>query len=400
MSAPGCCRRRPPGEGARSDRPASAVYSNVVLDSLQQRRVHCGCLLLLDFAGTRAPEHQLHLAGVAAPGRQQWVLRDARRLVLATRHRPRPGPDRRGHPIPQHRRRVHQEEVDVPALSDGFEHLEIAGRQPGESEQRKSGRELQEIGSCPQPLAGLAQALGRARCPDALTQEAPELDLPGRLVELRRAGGPALQHVGSMHRIAVEEVRHMPDAREPPGSVFLGGGLLDVLGQWRQPGLVEMVLDDLNERPHRPLRHPGVQVRISVECSRQRVRDQRAWKREFDVGADAVLSSVAGAQMRRQLLRQPPLDTPRRHRDHLGSHGVPERIGQKSGEHPDEDIGPLGSVNVQHPGRVRRRCSRATDPANPLLGGPGAAYAVPVLAPLSGRATMVGCVNSSSGSSG
>ena len=173
---------------------------------------------------------------------------------------------------------MHQEEVDVPGLSDRLEHLEVAGRQPGEAEQREPWREFQEIGLGPQAAASLTKTLGWALRPDALSQEQPELDLPAVLAELRGAGGPALQHVRPVHRIAVEEVRHVPDAREPPGAILFGAGLLDVLGQRRQPGLVEMVLDDLDERPHRPLRHPRVQLRVGVECPRQGVRDQRARK--------------------------------------------------------------------------------------------------------------------------
>ena len=52
--------------------------------------------------------------------------------------------------------------------------------------------------------------------PDALPEEAPQLELPLRLVELGRPGRPALEHVGTVDGVAVEEVCDVPDAREAP----------------------------------------------------------------------------------------------------------------------------------------------------------------------------------------
>ena len=100
-----------------------------------------------------------------------------------------------------------------------------------------------------------------------------------------------------------------------------------------------------------------------------------------------------------EALAQPALDALRRHGDDLGCHRVLERLGDQPGQHRHQGVGAIGSVDVQHPGRVRRRCSRACGSASLQLGG--LAYAeVPVFAPPSGKATMVGCPPSSSSRSG
>ena len=132
-------------------------------------------------------------------------------------------------------------------------------------------------GSSRSRLAGLDQALRRARQPDPLAQQPPQLDLPVRLVLLRRPCGPALEHVGAVHGVAVEEVRHVPDAREA----------LRALARSRSCGCAGPAAPATARRSApRPPRCSGHTARSgnhgsasgSSRCQRQRAGDQRPGK--------------------------------------------------------------------------------------------------------------------------
>ena len=96
-----------------------------------------------------------------------------------------------------------------------------------------------------------------------------------RLVELGRPGRPALQHVGPVDGVAVEEVGDVADAREAPASLPTVAELRMCCGQGREPRFVEVLLDHLHQRPHGALGHPGVRFRIGAGRQRQRSADQR-----------------------------------------------------------------------------------------------------------------------------
>ena len=145
-----------------------------------------------------------------------------------------------------------------------------------------------------------------------------------------------------------------------PGSSSSGRRrLADVLGQRCQPGLVEVLLDHLHERPHRAFGQPGVGLGVGARGQGQGAGDQRPGKREADVGAHPVVRSGRDAESGRQALGEPALDALGRHRDDLGRHRVVERLGHQLGQHRHQGVGAIGAVDVQHPGRVRRRCSGA-----------------------------------------
>ena len=232
--------------------------------------------------------------------------------------------------------------MDLAPRTDRLEHIEVARRKAGQPEQGQSGRKRQQPGLVVQPLAGVDQAFRRAGLPDPGPQAAPQRDLPEslRLVLLIGLLCPAPHHFGSVHRVAVEQVGHVPDAREPL-RVPHGLGVTDVLGQRRQPGLVEVHLDDFEQGPDRALGQPGVRVGISARRQGEGAVDHRARKREVDVGAHAVVPSGCGAQVRREALRQPALDAAGGHRDHLGRHGIAEGLGDEISQHSHERVGPL-----------------------------------------------------------
>ena len=249
---------------------------------------------------------------VTPPRREEGVPRCARGRIVAAKDVARRPPDLKYQPFPQRRRRVQQEEVHVPTSTHGLQDVEVAGRKPGQPEQRQPGRQVQELGLLLQPSTGIDEALGGALLSQALPEEAPQLELPLRLVELGRPGRPALEHVGTVDGVAVEEVCDVPDAREAPRA-FHGCRVPHVLSQWREPRFVEVLLDHLDERPHGTLGDPGVTLRIGTCRARQRSADQRPREREGDVGAHAVLPALACTQVRGQALGQPPLDAACRH---------------------------------------------------------------------------------------
>ena len=198
------------------------------------------------------------------------------------------------------------------------------------------------------------------------------------LVGVRCALGPALHHVGTVHGVAIEEVRDVPHdgeaferlGRSRRGLVPGGSCVTDVDGQRCQPGLVEVPFDDFHERPDGAFGHPRVRLRVVARGPGERAGDQRPGKGEGDVGAHPVLPSGRDAQSGREALTEPALDALRRHGNDFGRHRILERFGHQFGEHRHQGVGAIGSVDVQHPGRVRRRCSRATGSAKPPAGRP------------------------------
>ena len=141
---------------------------------------------------------------------------------------------------------------------DGVEHVEVAGGQAGQPEERESRRERPRARAPP----GTARRRSRSRSaglgsPMRSRSRRHSSNLPGRLVDCRRAVGPPLQHVGTVHRVAVEEVRHVTDAREALRTVLRRARtgprytrIAHVLGQGRQPRILEVLLDHLHKGPH------------------------------------------------------------------------------------------------------------------------------------------------------
>ena len=162
--------------------------------------------------------------------------------------------------------------MDVTAGPEGLEYVEVAGRKPGEPEQREAVREVDQASVLPQLLARLTQSFGGAGRTDPIAEAQPEVDLPrrlGPLAELRRPIGPALQHVGPVHGVAVEEVRHVADARKAL-RLLDGSGFADVFGQRGEPLLVEVPLHQFHQGPDGAVRDPGVGVGVGVGGRGQR----------------------------------------------------------------------------------------------------------------------------------
>ena len=231
----------------------------------------------------------------------------------------------------------------------GVEDVQVTRGQPRQPKQREPWGEIEQVVRVPELAARAFQVLRRARTADAFAQEPPQFELPRRLVGSRYPGRPAPEHVRAVHRIAVEEVRHVPDDGEPlrpfgrprHGLVLGDARIPDVVGQWRQPGVVEVRLDDLHERPHGTLGQPRVGFGVIAGGPGQGGRDESPGKGKVDVGAHPVVRSGRDAKLGGEALAEPPLDTLGRHGDDLRRHRVLERFGHQPGQHRHQDVGSI-----------------------------------------------------------
>ncbi len=246
-------------------------------------------------------EDELHLPGVASPGGQKRVAGALGRGVRAPSQPGRGGRRSPGEGLPEQRRGVQEEQVDVAFGGQGAQHPKLTRRQPGEPEQRQPAWEVEQRSVGAQPRARRAEPLRRPRLADAVAQVAPQLRLPARAVGQRptvpvaiRALRPSAHHVRTVAGVAVKELGHVANGGEPAGPAD-GVGRVDRAAQIdvqsREPRLREVLLDHLEQRPGRPLGEPGIALRVDARGGGQRVGDEPAGGREGDVGAHAVAAA-------------------------------------------------------------------------------------------------------------
>ena len=122
-------------------------------------------------------------------------------------------------------------------------------------------------------------------------------------------------------------------------------------GSWPavEPRLTERGVDDLEERPDGPGRHPGIGVALHTRGGRHSPADQRRRIGKVDVCAHAVGPAGCGAEPGREPLAQPPLHPAGGNAYDLGDHRVVERVDDDVAEGCHQGIGPFGSVDVQGP---------------------------------------------------
>ena len=286
---------------------------------------------------------------------------------------PRRRADRGRETVPQRRRRVEQEEVHVAPGGHRLEDVEVAGRQAGSGRRaRGAGGRSSSVGLVPQTLRRLRPAArpgSAARCARAAGARARTCQAASSVGD--RPGGPALQHVGPVHGVAVEEVGHVADAREALRASHRLR-VADVLGQRRQPRLVEVLVHHLHAtaRPH--ARATRVGVGVGTRGQRQRAGDQacrgrgsRCWRtpRRARPGAHRGAPTAAGSASARS-----PGSGPRRPRAPSGRRAArppgrpasrPGRRRDRSGGRaaPRQSTSPVFSVAAVPSARVRRwRC--------------------------------------------
>ncbi len=215
------------------------------------------------------------------------------------------------------------------AVRDRRECLEVGARDPGQPEHRQPGRKVEQRRVLADSRARRREPLGGARSTDPLAQTPPQLGLP---IAAFIAALPCPDQVRALHGIAVEELGYVPYGPKPAHRVLrVTAGALEVACKRGQPRLGQALVDDLEQRPHRALRHPGICVRIDAGRGRQRTLDQPRREREVDVRAHAVAPPVARAEQGRQPLGEPALDPARGDRDDLGRERVVQRLEQRRG---------------------------------------------------------------------
>ena len=230
--------------------------------------------------------------------------------------------------------------MDVALRGDRAQHADVAGRQPGQPEQRQPLRQIDQRGLVGQPRARALDALGRSGLPDRRAQPSPQLGLPAGVLTL----SPRANEVGTVQRVAVEQVGEVPDrAVAAPARV-----LAQVVREVVQPRLGEARVNDREQRPHRPFRPPRIGVGIDARRDRHRVGHEPVRGREVDVRAHAVRAPRLGAEPGREPLPEPALDPARGDADDLARERIRQRIGEQRAERVDEMIGPFGPVDVKH----------------------------------------------------
>jgi hypothetical protein len=315
---------------------AAAVVPHVVLDAGEQR---VGAVLdRVQMVLVLGLQQQLELPRVVPPGGEQRV-RGRCVDVLAAGDRRVPA-----QALPLRGGRVQQEQVDVAVRGQRVQHAEVAGGQPREAEQGQARRQVRQVRVRAQRRARRRAALGRAGHRQPLAQPPPQAGLP--MVALARR--PSLEQRRPVERVAVVQLGDVVDAGEPPPAARLVPRVSEVIGQRRQPRLVQRLVDDLQERPHRPLRPPRVLVGVDPGRDRHGVGDHPPGRREVDVRAHAVVPARRHPEAGRHALAQPPLHAPRRHRHDLAGERIGQRVREQRGKRRDERVGAFGPMDVQH----------------------------------------------------
>ena len=113
---------------------------------------------------------------------------------------------------------------------------------------------------------------------------------------------PLPDHLRPVHRITVEQIRHVPNAREPP-LLTRRCRVAKVRGKGAQPRLVDALFDDPEQRPHGTVGGPRVGLRVDSRACRRarslpacRGKGTRRWRRRrrSDRGWSRASSTVAG----------------------------------------------------------------------------------------------------------
>ena len=184
----------------------------------------------------------------------------------------------------------------------------------------------------------------------ALHQMPPQLGLPGQVRRQLLVGAvtiapglPLLQHLGSLCGIGGKQAGDPAyDAVAAPfAKVIRVIDIAQVFGQWSTPGLIGVLVDDAQQRPHHRRGRPRIKG-ASVE----QLRVQARWRAEGHSGADTI-SIGPDAEAVREMLAQPALGALCRGDHQLGGEGVWQRCRQQICESFDEAIGTCGPVDHQ-----------------------------------------------------
>jgi hypothetical protein len=233
------------------------------------------------------------------------------------------------------------------------QHIEMPRRQARQPEEQDPRRQIDDPRLLPQPSTSALNPLRLVRNPNPRPQPPPQLGLPnpvGRHPAVLPAS-PSPNHLRSMQRVPIEELREMPNRTEPPSpprGIHLLTRSPQMSGQARQPRLPETPVHRLEQSPNRPLRQPRVAVGLDPRRRSHRIPKEPPRRREVDVRAHPVAPPIPRPKPVRHPLREPSLHPARRHSDDLGREGIVRGIGQERAKRLDEAVGPLSSVVVEH----------------------------------------------------
>ena len=139
----------------------------------------------------------------------------------------------------------------------------------------------------------------------------------------------------------------MPDARETP-LLACGRGIAQVGCERAQPRLSETGSTTWSSGHTDRSVAQGSVSRVDSRAGGQGGADQGPRKREVDVCADPVGATSGRPEPRGELLGQPSFDPTGGDRHDLGGHDVVERDHEKIGEHGDEPVSTLRTVEEEH----------------------------------------------------
>ena len=306
-----------------------------------------------------AGDDELHLASVVTPRSEQPVVGEPCGRVVRSPNNPIAAGGVLIDPIPQSRRRMKQEEMNVAMSGESAQHLEMAGRQTSEPKKREPLRQIDESQILLKIRASTPNPLSRVGHTNTCAKPPPELSLPpsSRRNPTILTGSPSANELGPMNRIPVVEIREMPNRGEPPSTpsslsriiaITALAGTPEMSSKRGKPRLIEAAINNLNQRPNSPLRKPRIPLRIDPRSSRNSVADQPPRRRKLNVGANTVGPTITGAKSNGHPLGKPPLHTARRHRNDISGERIGKRIGEQGAKRPDQAVGPFSSVNVKH----------------------------------------------------
>ena len=205
--------------------------------------------------------------------------------------------------------------------------------------------------SAPAPAVSRASASGRRSAGDGTPRSvrsrrhssACQARSTASRVPVESTSSPArraLEQLGALRAVAGEEIRRTAGGQPTPAAAgLLRRATPEMAPQQRRPLLVAGLVEDRQDRPHRPRRMPRVGVGIDVGHRSEHGGHQPPDRGEVDPGADP--------EPIRHLLGQPALHPARGHSHDLGRERVGQRVGQQLGQTHHQPVGALGTVQVE-----------------------------------------------------
>ena len=309
-------------------------------------------------AGRRpAPSDQLQLARVLPPGGEQPVARQPRGGVVGAARRPRPPPREA---LPQRRRGVQQEEVHVAVLGQRPQHVEVAGREAREPEERQPRRQVRRAPARPAaartPASSRSAGLGHA---DPRAQPPPQLGLPVASCTGRPLRGRAPAGAARSGRTAPARWRTRAEAPRGRSRCSASGA------SHASPRHASTTSS--SGHTSRSGSHGSASGSIPEAAATASPISRRGNGNSTLAHTPSIRPALAPSEPDSRCVSQrsmPRVGTD----DDLGGERIRERRGQQVAQRVDQCVGPFRSVDVQHaPATLGSRGMNHAHPARHLL---------------------------------